>query len=316
MLSIVPPNGGDMSEMDGDAPAQRDEQGRYARGASGNPAGKPRGCLNHATRIAAELLNGEAEALWRREIDLAKSGDRMLLKHCNDKIIGPRRGQPVAFAMPPIKDPGDLAAAMGAVLRAAARGLITPAEAETLARAAAAGAHAVETDARVARERLADRREAAERRFALRACALLFYGIREIDEEAGGLDYRLRELCKPILHIGEAALTALAAIPDRPELVEADLAFFAAHPPRLERPTSPLANATSQAWLELRDYLDPSTIRRLDREIEGDWRKRKRRAPRYRTGLFERLSGLPWPPAAAGGEKPDLALCNPGVIPT
>jgi hypothetical protein len=284
-----------MTDTDGDTPAQRAGSGRYAKGASGNPAGKPRGCLNHATRIAAELLDGEAEALWRAEIDRAKAGDRMLLMHCNDRIIGPRRGQPVLFAMPPIENAGDLTAAIGAVLRAAARGLITPAEAETLARAAETGARAIEAGERIERDRLAVAREAAERRFALRAAALLFYGVREIGEEAGEIDYRLRELCKPILRIGKAALGVLAAIPDTPELVESDRAFLAAHPPRLDREASPLAVVMGRAWLEVEDYLGPATMRRLDREIEAREAAGQVPTPRYRTDIFERLCGMEQP---------------------
>jgi hypothetical protein len=226
----------------------RDWQGRYATGQSGNPAGRPRGALNRATRIAAELLDGEAEALWRAEIDLALAGDRVLLRHCNDRIIAPQRAQPVTFAMPRIKDAADLAAAMGALIGAAARGLITPAEAETLARSCETSARTIEIGERIGRECLAAEQEAVERRFALRTAALLFYGVREIDEEAGGIDYRLRELSKPILRIGEAALAALAAIPDTPELVETDRAFLAAHPPRLDRVASPLSAAMGGAW--------------------------------------------------------------------
>src|SRR5437879_6079506 len=179
----------------GDLAIPRDAGGRYVAGSSGNPAGKPRGALNRATRLAAALLEGEAEALWRTEIELAKAGDRMLLKHCNDKLLGAQRGQPVVFPMPPVETAGDIAAAVGAVLRAASRGLITPSEAETLARTAAAAARAVAEAERIERARLAAAQAAVERRFALRVAALLFYGVREIDEEAGEFDYHLRQLC-------------------------------------------------------------------------------------------------------------------------
>src|SRR5439155_14401227 len=81
-----------MSEDGGgdDFAVPRDAGGRYVPGSSGHPAGKPRGFLNRATRLAAALLEGEAEALWRTEIDLAKAGDRMLLKHCTDRLLGPQ----------------------------------------------------------------------------------------------------------------------------------------------------------------------------------------------------------------------------------
>jgi hypothetical protein len=297
-----------MTDPDRETPARRDWQGRYPTGRSGNPAGRPRGALNRATRIAAELLDGEAEALWRAEIDLALAGDRVLLRHCNDRIIAPQRAQPVAFAMPRIEDAADLAAAMGALLGAAARGLITPAEAESLARSCEASARTIEIGERIGRQRLAAEQQAVERRFALRAAALLFSGVREMDEEAGGIDYRLRELSKPILRIGEAALAALAAIPDTPELVEADRGFLAAHPPRLDREASPLGAAIGRAWLKLEEYLGPATLRRLDREIAERQEAGEAAPPRYRTGLFERLCGSPAPPQATAGDESLAAL--------
>jgi hypothetical protein len=287
-----------MSDSDRATPARRDWRGRYAAGQSGNPAGRPRGALNRATRVAAELLDGEAEALWRAEIDLALAGDRVLLRHCNDRIIAPQRAQPVAFAMPPIENAADLAAAMGALIGAAARGLITPAEAESLARSCETSARTLEIGERIGRQRLAAEQEAVERRFALRTAALLFYGVREIDEEAGAIDDRLRDLSKPILRIGEAAFAALAAIPDTPDLVAADRAFLVTHPPRLDREASPLAVAMGRAWLKLEEYLSPSTMRRLDQKMAERQEAGEAPPPRFRTGLFERLCGCPAPPQA------------------
>jgi hypothetical protein len=162
-----------MTDPDRATLARRDWQGRYARGHSGNPAGRPRGALNRATRIAAELLEGEAEALWRAEIDLALAGDRMLLRHCNDRIIAPQRAQPVAFELPRIEDAADLASAMGALIEAAARGLITPAEAETLARSCEASARTIEVGERIGRERRRAGGGRAPVRAADRRCTLL-----------------------------------------------------------------------------------------------------------------------------------------------
>lgn len=292
-----------MTDADGDTPAQRDQRGRYVKGISGNPAGKPRGCLNHATRIAAQMLDSAAEALWRSEIDRALGGDRVLLKHCNDKIIGTRRGQPVAFAMPPIETAGDLAAAISAVLCAVAEGLITPAEAETLARACEASARTLEIGERIERERFPVEQAAVERRLELAACALLFYGVREIEEEAGDLDRRLRQLCKPVLHLGESALDALAAIPYTPELLQADHAFLGAHPLRPDREPSPLGAEMAHCCKALTDYISLNADR-LEEKIEE--REAKGEVPplRYRSGLFERLLDLPWPRLSQSGEDP------------
>ncbi len=66
------------------------------------------------------------------------------MRLCLDRIIAPRRDQPVAFAMPQVAGAADLAGAMAAVAGAAARGAITPGEAAQLAQVFEAYARAVE----------------------------------------------------------------------------------------------------------------------------------------------------------------------------
>ena len=53
----------------------RDGRGRFARGRSGNPAGRPRGCRDHVNRAARLLLAGEGEALTRKAVELALAGN-------------------------------------------------------------------------------------------------------------------------------------------------------------------------------------------------------------------------------------------------
>ncbi len=45
--------------------------GRFEAGRSGNPNGRPKGARNKATIVVESLLEGEAEALTRRAIELA-----------------------------------------------------------------------------------------------------------------------------------------------------------------------------------------------------------------------------------------------------
>lgn len=47
----------------------------FQPGQSGNPAGKPKGSRNKATLAAETLLDGEAETITRKVIELAKPGD-------------------------------------------------------------------------------------------------------------------------------------------------------------------------------------------------------------------------------------------------
>ncbi len=109
-------------------------QGRpFERGVSGNPAGRPMGSRNQATEIAQALLDGEADALARKCVELALEGDRTALKLCLERLV-PRRGRAVTLAMPPIETAADIAPAMAAIARAAAEGAITPFDGAELSR--------------------------------------------------------------------------------------------------------------------------------------------------------------------------------------
>ena len=107
---------------------ERTPQGHFVKGQSGNPAGKPPGCRNHASRTAEALLDGEAEALTRKVMTLAFDGDPTAMRLCFDRIIAPRRARPVHLDLPPIAEPADIGAAMAAITVAVAEGAITPAE--------------------------------------------------------------------------------------------------------------------------------------------------------------------------------------------
>jgi Family of unknown function (DUF5681) len=84
--------------------AKRAGRGRpFEKGRSGNPAGRPRGSTNRATKSAVAMLDGEAEALTRKAVELALGGDASALRLCLERIVGPRRGRPVELALPAIR---------------------------------------------------------------------------------------------------------------------------------------------------------------------------------------------------------------------
>jgi len=124
---------------------ERNGNGQFRSGQSGNPAGRPPGSRNKATEAAELLLDGEAEALTRKAIDLALDGDPSALRLCIVRIIPPRRGRPVNFGLPAVRGAADLAAAMAAITTAAGQGAITPGEAAELARVVEIFVRAVET---------------------------------------------------------------------------------------------------------------------------------------------------------------------------
>ena len=116
-----------VDEMMDRAPGQ--VRGRpFAKGQSGNPAGRAFGSRNKATMAAQKLLADEAEALT----EAALAGDPTAMRLCLERILP--RDRAVRFALPPIRSAGDIAEAMGAVTAALADGLITPAEGQAIAR--------------------------------------------------------------------------------------------------------------------------------------------------------------------------------------
>ena len=109
------------------------QRGRpFLRGESGNPAGRPMGARHKATVAAEALLDGEAEALTRKAVEMALAGDGTALRLCLDRIIPPRRERPVCFKMPVLQSPADAVAAMAAIAAAVAQAHLTPGEAAEL----------------------------------------------------------------------------------------------------------------------------------------------------------------------------------------
>jgi hypothetical protein len=104
----------------------------FPKGQSGNPKGRPRGSTSRGTRAAAILLDGEAEDLARKAVELALAGDAAALRLCLDRIVAPRREQPVSVALPEIRSAADIAGAMAALVAAAARGEVTAGQALAL----------------------------------------------------------------------------------------------------------------------------------------------------------------------------------------
>src|SRR6478735_1605155 len=104
---------------------QQKQRGRpFIKGQSGNPAGRPRGARNGATRAMQLLLDGEAQALTRKAVELALDGDTTALRMCLDRIAPPRRERGAPFKLPPVRDALDLAGAMTAIIAATGNGAI------------------------------------------------------------------------------------------------------------------------------------------------------------------------------------------------
>jgi hypothetical protein len=134
-----------MSETMYPKPQWRRRGRPFPKGRSGNPAGRLPGSRNKATLAAELYLDGEAEEVCRSAVEQARAGNTLAMKLVLDRTIAPRRERPTPFALPPIERPADLAPAMAAILAAAARGILTTAQAAELATVVTAALRAVET---------------------------------------------------------------------------------------------------------------------------------------------------------------------------
>ena len=117
----------------------------FQPGQSGNPAGRPNGSRNKASVAADALLDGEAEALTRKAIDLALTGDTVALRLCMERICPPRRDRPIKIKMPRMDTPQDVLRAIATVVSAVGRGAITPSEGQALASLIETQRKAIET---------------------------------------------------------------------------------------------------------------------------------------------------------------------------
>src|ERR671916_942691 len=99
----------------------------------GNP-GRPKGARNRTTAAAEALLDGEAEALARKAVEMALAGDTTAMRLCLERVVPVRRDRPVSFEMPEIGSASEAAKAASAIVAAVASGEVTPSEALDLSR--------------------------------------------------------------------------------------------------------------------------------------------------------------------------------------
>jgi hypothetical protein len=77
------------------------QAGRFSKGKSGNPDGRPKGSRNKITLAIEALLDNEGEALTQKAIELAKEGDMQALRLRLDRVVPPRKDRSVNFELPP-----------------------------------------------------------------------------------------------------------------------------------------------------------------------------------------------------------------------
>lgn len=111
----------------------KQQRGRpFKKGESGNPAGRPKGSRNKTTLAIQELLDGEADIITRKAIELAKEGDMTAIKLVIDRIVPTRKDAPVTFELGDITTMQGLVAAMDELMQSVGNGELTPLEAQKI----------------------------------------------------------------------------------------------------------------------------------------------------------------------------------------
>jgi hypothetical protein len=134
----------------------RNTDGTFAEG----NRGKPRGARHKATQAVLAMLDGEAETLTRKAIDMALQGDGAALRLCLERLAPPRKDTPVRFHLPAMQGAEGAASAMSAILASVASGDLTPSEASGLAGLVEAYRKALETTELEARLKALEERRA------------------------------------------------------------------------------------------------------------------------------------------------------------
>src|SRR5450759_5359597 len=90
-------------------------RGKFKKGTSGNPNGRPLGSRNRATLLAEQLLEGEAEQLTRQVINLAKKGNIHALRFCLERLIPVRKERSIEIDLQPVHSAQDIVAAIQSI---------------------------------------------------------------------------------------------------------------------------------------------------------------------------------------------------------
>ena len=130
---------------DADTTTRKQRGKPFAKGVSGNPQGRPKGARHKATMAAQALLDGEAESLTRKCVEMAMAGDTTALRLCMERLVPAVKSRAVSLSLPVIETPADILKAQAVAIQAMAVGEITPDEAATVATVLDAKRKAIET---------------------------------------------------------------------------------------------------------------------------------------------------------------------------
>ena len=96
------------------------------------PRADQKGSRNKTTLIAQALLDGEAEALVRKVVQMALEGNMACLRICLERLVPLKKDAPIDFSLPEMGAVADIPKLFASVAATIDKGGITPSEARTL----------------------------------------------------------------------------------------------------------------------------------------------------------------------------------------
>ena len=101
---------------------------------SANPNGRPRGSRNKATLLAESLLAGEAEAIVRKAVELAKAGDVSMIRTLLGFILPAKRDRHLTLTLPAIETASDALLVSRVIVEGVASGELSPEEGASMSK--------------------------------------------------------------------------------------------------------------------------------------------------------------------------------------
>jgi hypothetical protein len=127
-------------------PIRTKSRGRWAKGTSGNPAGRPLGSRNNSTLWFEQQLNDAREPITRKFIAQAKAGHPAAMRLYMDRMCPVPRERPIQVDLPKATDSQGIAAGFSALRAKLSEGLLTPTEADVITRVLESMARVIDED--------------------------------------------------------------------------------------------------------------------------------------------------------------------------
>ncbi len=122
-----------MSESTPTTTKRKPPASAWKPGQSGNPAGRPKGSRHKTTLAVESLLQGQADEVAQKAVEMALEGDAAMIRVILDRVAPAPKDRPVSMPLPNLGDASKLPEATARILDAVSQGELTPSEGTALA---------------------------------------------------------------------------------------------------------------------------------------------------------------------------------------